>query len=115
MPLLLNKRQAYGEAGSLRGWFKNYLEDRQQRVVVDGIASTTYQVSNPLEIFQHFLLMRPSYIGKFRHQQMWQTCTNLSRAFVTRVSMIILVLKQRSAGFYGVTRKQNPLMYCLII
>ena len=34
--ILLEKLKRYGVVGQLHEWFKNYLQDRQQRVVVDG-------------------------------------------------------------------------------
>ena len=34
--ILLEKLERYGVAGHLHDWFKNYLQHRQQRVVVDG-------------------------------------------------------------------------------
>jgi hypothetical protein len=37
--LLLSKLQSYGISGSLLKWFKSYLCDRQQRVVLDGVYS----------------------------------------------------------------------------
>jgi len=37
--ILLEKLERYGVAGHLHDWFKNYLEDRQQRAVVDGFTS----------------------------------------------------------------------------
>ena len=44
--ILLDKLERYGVVGPLRDWFKNYLQDRQQRVVVDGIASSWAPVTS---------------------------------------------------------------------
>ena len=38
--ILLEKLEKYGVAGHLHDWFKNYLEDCQQRVIVDGFTSS---------------------------------------------------------------------------
>ena len=38
--ILLEKLERYGVAGYLHDWFKNYLEDCQQRVIVDGFTSS---------------------------------------------------------------------------
>ena len=38
--ILLEKLERYGVAGHLHDWFKNYLQDRQQRAVVDGFTSS---------------------------------------------------------------------------
>ena len=36
---MLHKLEAAGVSGNLLAWFKNYLSDRKQRVIVSGIAS----------------------------------------------------------------------------
>ena len=38
--ILLEKLERYGVVGHLHNWFKNYLQDRQQGVVVDGFTSS---------------------------------------------------------------------------
>jgi hypothetical protein len=35
--LLLHKLRSYGFSGSLLKWFNNYLTNRTQRVVIDGV------------------------------------------------------------------------------
>lgn len=37
--ILLEKLQRYGVAGHIHDWFKNYLQDLQERAVVDGFTS----------------------------------------------------------------------------
>jgi hypothetical protein len=37
--ILLRKLKAYGVSGRLFDWFSDYLNNRRQRVVVDGVAS----------------------------------------------------------------------------
>jgi hypothetical protein len=37
--ILLKKLKSYGVTGQLHNWFADYLKDRSQRVVVDGVAS----------------------------------------------------------------------------
>jgi hypothetical protein len=37
--ILLKKLKSYGVAGQLHNWFADYLKDRSQRIVVDGVAS----------------------------------------------------------------------------
>ena len=44
--ILLEKLKRYGVAGHLHEWFKNYLQDRQQRVVVDGFTSSWAPVTS---------------------------------------------------------------------
>ena len=44
--ILLEKLERYGVAGHLHDWFKNYLPDRQQRVVVDGFTSSWAPVTS---------------------------------------------------------------------
>ena len=44
--ILLEKLDIYGVAGHLHDWLKNYLEDRQQRVVVDGFTSSWAPVTS---------------------------------------------------------------------
>lgn len=42
--LLTKKIESYGISGNLNSWIKNFLKDRQQRVVIDGEASDTIHV-----------------------------------------------------------------------
>ena len=44
--ILLEKLKRYGIVGQLYKWFKNYLQDRQQRVVVDGCTSSWAPVTS---------------------------------------------------------------------
>ena len=44
--ILLEKLKRYGIAGQLHNWFKNYLQDRQQRVFVDGCTSNWAPVTS---------------------------------------------------------------------
>ena len=44
--ILLEKLKRYGVAGHLHEWFKNYLQDQQQRVAVDGFTSTWAPVTS---------------------------------------------------------------------
>ena len=44
--ILLEKLKRYGVVGQLQEWFKNYLQDRQQQVVVDGYTSTWAPVTS---------------------------------------------------------------------
>ena len=44
--ILLENLERYGVAGHLHDWFKNYLEDRQQRVIVDGFTSSWAPVTS---------------------------------------------------------------------
>jgi len=44
--ILLEKLNRYGVVGHLLEWFKNYLQDRQQRVVVDGFTSSWAPVTS---------------------------------------------------------------------
>ena len=44
--ILLEKLKRYGVVGQLHEWFKNYLQDRQQQVVVDGYTSTWAPVTS---------------------------------------------------------------------
>ena len=44
--VLLEKLERDGVAEHLHDWFKNYLQDRQQRVVVDGFTSSLAPVTS---------------------------------------------------------------------
>ena len=44
--ILLEKLKRYGVAGHLHEWFKNYLQDQQQRVAVDGFTSSWAPVTS---------------------------------------------------------------------
>ena len=44
--ILLEKLERYGVAGHLHDWFKNYLEDCQQRVIVNGFTSSWAPVTS---------------------------------------------------------------------
>ncbi|CAB3998405.1 Hypothetical predicted protein, partial [Paramuricea clavata] len=44
--IVLEKLRGYGVAGSVLGWFADYLNGRTQRVVVDGVASTWSPVTS---------------------------------------------------------------------
>ena len=44
--ILLERLDIYGVAGHLHDWLKNYLEDCQQRVVVDGFTSSWAPVTS---------------------------------------------------------------------
>jgi len=44
--ILLEQLERYGVAGHLQDWFKNYLEDRQQRVIEDGFTSSWAPVTS---------------------------------------------------------------------
>ena len=62
--IILAKLKQYGVCGRILEWFKVYLTDRTQRVVIDGVASSWSSVTSGVPLFVLFINDLPNIIPR---------------------------------------------------
>ena len=133
--ILLEKLKRYGVAGHLHEWFKNYLQDQQQRVVVDRFTSSWAPVTSgvpqgsllgPL-LFIIFINDLPSALPDssltalyaddtklFGSILSYQDATKLQQALTNLDSWSLhnnINFNASKCKVLSVTRKKNPVRY----
>jgi hypothetical protein len=125
--IILAKLKQYGVCGRILEWFKVYLTDRTQRVVIDGVASSGSSVTSGVPLFVLFINDLPNIIPRdsdaalyaddektFRKitsevdaQHLQQTLTHLT----TRSKINDIKFSESKCKVLTVSRKKKPISF----